>query len=78
MLKPINTEQKLPIKIRILIGIVAVPSLILAAMIVSMLINQTAGKISFFEVLYSLVGVFAMYIALTGKKILLSSFSITP
>ncbi|MFT6344030.1 MAG: hypothetical protein ACJAWQ_001096 [Paraglaciecola sp.] len=68
MLKPINTEQKLPIKIRILIGIVAVPSLILAAMIVSMLINQTAGKISFFEVLYSLVGVFAMYIALTGKK----------
>ncbi len=68
MLKPINTEQQLPIKIRILIGIVAVPSLILAAMIVSMLINQTAGKISFFEVLYSLVGVFAMYIALTGKK----------
>jgi hypothetical protein len=68
MLKPINTEQKLPIKIRILIGIVAVPSLILAAMIVSMLINQTAGKISFFEVLYSLMGVFAMYIALTGKR----------
>ncbi len=68
MLKPINTEQKLPIKIRILMGIVAVPSLILAAMIVSMLINQTAGKINFFEVLYSLVGVFAMYIALTGKK----------
>ena len=68
MLKPINTEQKLPIKIRILIGVVAIPSLILAAMIVSMLINQTAGKISFFEVLYSLVGVFAMYIALTGKK----------
>lgn len=68
MLKPINTEQKLPIKIRILMGIVAVPSLILAAMIVSMLINQTAGKISFFEVLYSLMGVFAMYIALTGKR----------
>jgi hypothetical protein len=68
MLKPIITDQKLTIKIRILIGIVAVPSLILAAMIVSMLINQTAGKISFFEVLYSLVGVFAMYIALTGKK----------
>ncbi len=68
MLKTINTEQKLPIKIRILMGIVAVPSLILAAMIVSMLINQTAGKISFFEVLYSLMGVFAMYIALTGKK----------
>ena len=68
MLKPINTDQKLPFKIRVLIGIIAVPSLILAAMIVSMLINQTAGEVSFFEVLYSLVGVFAMYIALTGKK----------
>ncbi len=65
MLKPINTEQKLPIKIRILIGIVAVPSLILAAMIVSMLINQTAGKISFFHVPDSLVAVFALYFALT-------------
>ena len=68
MLKPVITEQKLPLKIRILIGIIAVPSLILAAMIVSMLINQTAGEVGFFEVLYSLVGVFAMYIALTGKK----------
>jgi hypothetical protein len=68
MLRPVSTEQKLPLKIRILIGIIAVPSLILAAMIVSMLINQTAGEVSFFEVLYSLVGVFAMYIALTGKK----------
>jgi len=68
MLKPINTQQKLTLKIRILIGIIAVPSLTLAAMIVSMLINQTAGDVSFFEVLYSLVGVFAMYIALTGKK----------
>ena len=68
MLKPINNEQKLPFKVRILIGIIAIPSLILAAMIVSMLINQTAGEVSFFEMLYSLVGVFAMYIALTGKK----------
>ena len=68
MLKPINNERKLPFKVRILIGIIAIPSLILAAMIVSMLINQTAGEVSFFEMLYSLVGVFAMYIALTGKK----------
>jgi hypothetical protein len=63
-----NTEPKLSLKIRILIGIIAIPSLILAAMIMSMLIKQTAGEISFFEVVYSLVGVFAMYIALTGKK----------
>ncbi|GAC17906.1 hypothetical protein [Paraglaciecola arctica] len=63
-----NTEPKLSLKIRIVIGIVAIPSLILAAMIMSMLIKQTEGEISFFEVVYSLVGVFAMYIALTGKK----------
>ncbi|MDB4327076.1 hypothetical protein [uncultured Paraglaciecola sp.] len=63
-----NHEPKLSFKIRVLIGIIAVPSLLLAAMIISMLINQTAGEISFFEVIYSLVGVFAMYVALTGKK----------
>jgi hypothetical protein len=63
-----DTEQKLSLKIRVLIGIFAIPSLILAAMMVSMLINQTGGEINFFEVIYSLVGVFAMYVALTGKK----------
>ncbi|WP_339720595.1 hypothetical protein [uncultured Paraglaciecola sp.] len=63
-----NTEQKLSVKVRLLIGIIAIPSLILAAMIISMLINQTQGEVTFFEVIYSLVGVFAMYIALTGKK----------
>lgn len=63
-----QTEQKLSLKIRILIGIIAIPSLILAAMLLSMIINQTTGEISFFEVIYSLVGVFAVYVALTGKK----------
>ncbi|MBL4631990.1 MAG: hypothetical protein JKY14_12845 [Paraglaciecola sp.] len=63
-----NTEQKLSLKVRIVIGITAIPSLILAAMIISMLTHQTEGDISFFEVIYSLVGVFAVYIALTGKK----------
>ncbi|MEP1448536.1 MAG: hypothetical protein ABJK37_20700 [Paraglaciecola sp.] len=63
-----NTEHKLSLKVRILIGIFALPSLILAAMIISMLINQTQGEVSFFEVIYSLVGVFAIYVALTGKK----------
>lgn len=63
-----KTEQKLSMKVRILIGVIAIPSLILAAMLISMLINQTAGEISFFEVIYALVGVFAVYVALTGKK----------
>ncbi|MFQ3189073.1 MAG: hypothetical protein ACI936_000196 [Paraglaciecola sp.] len=63
-----NNKPTLSLKIRIVIGIIAIPSLLLAAMILSMLINQTAGDISIFEVIYSLVGIFAMYIALTGKK----------
>ncbi|AGH47589.1 hypothetical protein [Paraglaciecola psychrophila] len=63
-----NNEPKLSLKTRVLIGIIAIPSLILAAMIISMFIDQTSGDISAFEVIYSLVGVFAMYIALTGKK----------
>lgn len=63
-----KSNQKLSLKVRVLIGIIAIPSLILAAMIISMLINQTQGEVNFFEVIYSLVGVFAMYVALTGKK----------
>jgi hypothetical protein len=63
-----KTKQQLSLKIRLLIGIIAIPSLILAAMTLSMFINQTEGNISYFEVVYSLVGVFAMYVALTGKK----------
>ena len=63
-----SNERKLSLKIRVLIGIIAIPSLLLAAMVMSMLINQTAGDISYFEVIYSLVGIFAMYVALTGKK----------
>lgn len=63
-----KNQQQLSIISRILIGIVSIPSLILAAMLVSTLINQTSGDISFFEVIYALVGIFAMYIALTGKK----------
>jgi hypothetical protein len=63
-----NNKPKLSLKTRVLIGIIAIPSLILAAMIISMFIDQTSGDISAFEVIYSLVGVFAMYIALTGKK----------
>jgi hypothetical protein len=63
-----KTEQKLSLKIRVLIGFIAIPSLMLATMIISTFINQTADDISFFEVVYSLVGVFAMYVALTGRK----------
>ncbi|MGS2721132.1 hypothetical protein [Paraglaciecola aestuariivivens] len=63
-----QTEQKLSFPIRLAIGIIAIPSLMLAATLVFMLINQNTESISFFEVVYALVGIFASYIALTGKK----------
>lgn len=63
-----KSEPRLTLKVRILIGVIATPSLILATMLLSMIMNQASGDISFFEIIYSLVGVFAMYIALTGKK----------
>jgi hypothetical protein len=61
-------QRKLSLKMRILIGIFAIPSLILAAMLLSSLINSPSIEVSFFEVVYSVVGVFGAYIALTGKK----------
>lgn len=63
-----ETELKLSLKVRIIIGILAIPSLMLGAVVISMLINQSTEDLSFFEVIYALVGIFAMYIALTGKK----------
>jgi hypothetical protein len=60
--------EKLSTKIRILIGIIALPSLVLASMLISMTLNGRQGETSYFEWVYALVGVFAVYIALTGKK----------
>lgn len=64
----IKQKGQLSLGVRIVIGLLALPSLFLAFMLVSDLINSRYGAIGAFEIVYSLVGVFAVYIALTGKK----------
>lgn len=64
-----DKSTKLPTNIRILLGVFAIPSLILAHMIGSMALSGNYQEIGYFEWVYSLVGVIAMYIALTGKRL---------
>jgi uncharacterized membrane protein YuzA (DUF378 family) len=45
------------------------PSLLLAFMLISDALNGRYEAIGAFEIVYSLVGIFAVYIALTGKKL---------
>ncbi|MFT5757176.1 MAG: hypothetical protein ACI9LM_001905 [Alteromonadaceae bacterium] len=64
-----NNNKKLANNIRILIGIVALPSLYLAYMITVMTINGSASSVDYFEWVYAFTGFIAIYIAITGKKL---------
>jgi hypothetical protein len=67
-MKSNNDKAKLSLKIRLVVAILAIPSLLLAFMIGSTVVRGNYNDISYFEVIYSLVGIFAIHIALTGKK----------
>lgn len=60
--------KKLPFNLRIIIGIVSVPSFLLFCMLVATAISGDIDSISIFEIVYSLVGIAALFIALTGKR----------
>ena len=64
-----DKKTKLPSNIRILLGAFAIPSLFLAYMIGVMAVNGDYQKIDYFEWLYSLIGILAIYIAITGKRL---------
>jgi hypothetical protein len=64
----VNEKGKLSLTVRIIVGVLALPSLLLAFMLISEAIKGRYDGIGAFEVVYSLVGFFAIYIALTGKK----------
>jgi hypothetical protein len=65
-----NSEKsKLDNKLRILIGIVAIPSLYLAYMIIVMTLNGNVDSVDYFEWVYALTGFLAGYIAITGKRL---------
>ena len=63
-----DKKTKLSYNIRILLGVFAIPSLILAYMIGVMAVNGDYQKVDYFEWFYSLVGILAIYIAITGKR----------
>jgi hypothetical protein len=67
MLK-LDSTEKLSISVRLVIGLLALPSLLLAFMLISDVLKGRYDAIGAFEIVYSLVGIFAVYIALTGKK----------
>ncbi|MBF7074565.1 hypothetical protein ISG33_14260 [Glaciecola sp. MH2013] len=62
-------QDKLSIPIRMLIGLASLPSMALAFMLVSAIIDGQAAGIGAFETLYALVGFIAFYVALSGKKL---------
>lgn len=65
----INNSTKLPFNIRLLLGAFSIPSLFLAYMIGIMVLNGDYKEIDYFEWFYSLLGFFAMYIAISGKRV---------
>ena len=67
-MKSNSNKPMLSLKIRVLIGILGIPSLLLAFMIGATVMQGDYDDISYFEVVYSLVGIFAIHVALTGKR----------
>jgi hypothetical protein len=64
-----SDKNVLSLNIRILLGVFAIPSLFLAYMIGVMVIDGDYQKIDYFEWLYALIGMLAIYIAITGKRL---------
>ncbi|GGD78261.1 hypothetical protein [Lacimicrobium alkaliphilum] len=68
----IVTEQpkkRLSARVRILIGLASLPSLALGYMLVVTALNTGVAGISAFELVYSVIGLVAVYIAVTGKRL---------
>lgn len=64
-----DKKPKLSVNIRIMLGVFSMPSLFLAYMIGAMAINGEYQEIDYFEWIYSLIGILAIYIAITGKRL---------
>lgn len=67
--KPNSLKTKLSLRLRIILGIASIPSFILAGMLGVMIVNGDANDIGFFEAVYACVGILALYIALSGKRL---------
>jgi hypothetical protein len=64
-----NTSARtLSPKVRVIIGILSLPSLLLAAFLIKTAKDGLWDTVGAFEVIYAAVGIFAAYIALSGKR----------
>ncbi|MFC4701612.1 hypothetical protein ACFO4O_15765 [Glaciecola siphonariae] len=63
-----KTPKTLSTKVRIIIGLLSLPSLILTAMLIKTAMNDMWDTVGAFEVVYAAVGLFAAFISLTGKR----------
>jgi hypothetical protein len=63
-----KTPKILSKNVRIIIGLLSLPSLMLTALLISTAINDQWDTVDAFEIIYAAVGIFAAYIALTGRR----------
>lgn len=64
----IKKNKTFSLKIRIVIGLLSIPSLLLVALLIKTGMNGDWDTVGAFELIYAAVGIFAAYIALTGKR----------
>ena len=68
-IKMTSVSKKLPMNIRILLGVFAIPSLFLAYMVALIVLEGGHQEVEYFEWFYSLIGFIALYISITGKRL---------
>jgi hypothetical protein len=64
----IKKDKTFSVKARIIIGLLSIPSLMLVAMLIKTWMNDDWDSVGAFELVYAAVGIFAAYVALTGKR----------
>jgi hypothetical protein len=64
----IKKDRTFSVKVRIFIGLLSIPSLLLVALLIKTWMNGDWDTVGAFEIVYAVVGIFAAYIALTGKR----------
>lgn len=63
-----SKPKTLPMKVRVVIGVMSLPSLLLTAFLIKTALDGNWDTVDAFEVIYALVGMFAAYIALSGRR----------
>ena len=64
-----SNPKMLSVKVRVLVGIFSIPSLFLLAMLIHTAMHGDSDTIGAFEIIYSIVGIVAMYMAVSGRRL---------